>query len=259
MEFRTRKSRIANCWIALAALIAAAAGAIAFTPTGAARAPADQFEFNSRNDRYLHGGAGRRRQGRLRAKVAPPATARGSPAANSPAPSAAITFSHNWGGQKRRRAIHLHRARRCRPPPRLARRGNLRADRRLPAAIERRAARRKRASHRRASARHDDNSARRHAALRADDAALAARSADAARRAAQPARENHARHATRSENPPASEWLIWRRTYDDHGFSPLKQINKSNVGDLRVAWAWSLPQRPKRSHATRARWRLIRR
>ncbi|MGA8014218.1 MAG: PQQ-binding-like beta-propeller repeat protein [Candidatus Acidiferrales bacterium] len=42
-------------------------------------------------------------------------------------------------------------------------------------------------------------------------------------------------------NPPASDWLIWRRTYDDHGFSPLKQINKSNVGDLRVAWAWSLP------------------
>jgi len=43
------------------------------------------------------------------------------------------------------------------------------------------------------------------------------------------------------DNPPPGEWLIWRRTYDDHGFSPLKQINKANVGDLRVAWAWSLP------------------
>ncbi|HXQ25184.1 MAG TPA: PQQ-binding-like beta-propeller repeat protein [Candidatus Acidoferrales bacterium] len=43
------------------------------------------------------------------------------------------------------------------------------------------------------------------------------------------------------QNPPPSDWLVWRRTYDDHGFSPLKQINKSNVGDLRVAWAWSLP------------------
>jgi alcohol dehydrogenase (cytochrome c) len=43
------------------------------------------------------------------------------------------------------------------------------------------------------------------------------------------------------DNPPASEWLTWRRTYDDHGFSPLKQINKKNVSDLRVAWAWSLP------------------
>jgi len=43
------------------------------------------------------------------------------------------------------------------------------------------------------------------------------------------------------DNPPASDWLVWRRTYDDYGFSPLKQINKSNVNDLRVAWAWSLP------------------
>ena len=42
-------------------------------------------------------------------------------------------------------------------------------------------------------------------------------------------------------NPPASEWLTWRRTYDDHGFSPLKQITKGNVGELRVSWAWSLP------------------
>jgi alcohol dehydrogenase (cytochrome c) len=46
------------------------------------------------------------------------------------------------------------------------------------------------------------------------------------------------------ESPPPGEWLLWRRTYDDHGFSPLKQINKSNVGDLRVAWAWSLPNGP---------------
>src|SRR5262245_51034290 len=25
-------------------------------------------------------------------------------------------------------------------------------------------------------------------------------------------------------NPAAGEWLTWRRTYDDLGFSPLKQI-----------------------------------
>jgi alcohol dehydrogenase (cytochrome c) len=42
-------------------------------------------------------------------------------------------------------------------------------------------------------------------------------------------------------NPPPSEWLNWRRTYDDHGFSPLKQITKHNVSALHVAWAWSLP------------------
>jgi PQQ-dependent dehydrogenase (methanol/ethanol family) len=44
--------------------------------------------------------------------------------------------------------------------------------------------------------------------------------------------------------PSPADWLTWRRTYDDLGFSPLNQINKSNVGDLRVAWAWSLPNGP---------------
>ncbi|HET9359564.1 MAG TPA: PQQ-binding-like beta-propeller repeat protein [Vicinamibacterales bacterium] len=42
-------------------------------------------------------------------------------------------------------------------------------------------------------------------------------------------------------DPAPSEWLAWRRTWDAHGFSPLTQINKSNVGNLRVAWSWSLP------------------
>lgn len=42
-------------------------------------------------------------------------------------------------------------------------------------------------------------------------------------------------------NPPASDWLMWRRTYNGWGFSPLTQINKANVKDLRVAWSWSLP------------------
>ena len=43
---------------------------------------------------------------------------------------------------------------------------------------------------------------------------------------------------------PDGEWLTWRRTYDAAGFSPLKQITKSNVSDLRVAWTWSLPNGP---------------
>ncbi len=42
-------------------------------------------------------------------------------------------------------------------------------------------------------------------------------------------------------NPPAEDWLSWRRTYDVHGFSPLHQIEKRNVRELRVAWTWSLP------------------
>jgi alcohol dehydrogenase (cytochrome c) len=46
------------------------------------------------------------------------------------------------------------------------------------------------------------------------------------------------------QNPPAGEWLTWRRTYDDLGFSPLKQIDRTNVAALRVAWTWSLPNGP---------------
>ena len=42
-------------------------------------------------------------------------------------------------------------------------------------------------------------------------------------------------------SPAASEWLGWRRTVDAHGFSPLTQITKSNISNLRVAWSWSLP------------------
>jgi alcohol dehydrogenase (cytochrome c) len=45
-------------------------------------------------------------------------------------------------------------------------------------------------------------------------------------------------------NPPAGEWLSWRRSHDDLGFSPLKQINKTNIGNLRVAWEWALPGGP---------------
>ena len=41
--------------------------------------------------------------------------------------------------------------------------------------------------------------------------------------------------------PPDADWLTWRRGFDAQGFSPLKQITKSNVTDLRVAWTWSLP------------------
>jgi alcohol dehydrogenase (cytochrome c) len=45
-------------------------------------------------------------------------------------------------------------------------------------------------------------------------------------------------------NPPAGEWLTWRRTQDSTGFSPLRQITKQNVGELRPAWVWSLPAGP---------------
>src|SRR5262245_43769748 len=41
-------------------------------------------------------------------------------------------------------------------------------------------------------------------------------------------------------DPPASDWLMWRRTYNGWGYSPLDQINKDNVKDLRPVWTWSL-------------------
>jgi len=41
-------------------------------------------------------------------------------------------------------------------------------------------------------------------------------------------------------DPPPSDWLMWRRTYNGYGYSPLDQVNKSNVKDLQVAWSWSL-------------------
>ena len=41
-------------------------------------------------------------------------------------------------------------------------------------------------------------------------------------------------------NPPPADWLMWRRTYDGYGYSPLDQINKDNVKDLQLAWSWSL-------------------
>src|SRR6266700_3334525 len=45
-------------------------------------------------------------------------------------------------------------------------------------------------------------------------------------------------------NPPASDWLMWRRTYNAWGYSPLDQINKGNVKNLQVAWTWSMTNGP---------------
>ncbi len=44
------------------------------------------------------------------------------------------------------------------------------------------------------------------------------------------------------EHPAPDDWLMWRRTYDALGYSPLRQIDRSNVKRLRLAWSWSLPQ-----------------
>src|SRR5215813_15475388 len=38
------------------------------------------------------------------------------------------------------------------------------------------------------------------------------------------------------ENPSPNDWLMFSRTYDAQRFSPLEQINKQNVNQLRLAW-----------------------
>ena len=42
-------------------------------------------------------------------------------------------------------------------------------------------------------------------------------------------------------DPPDDDWLVWRRTHANLGHSPLDEINKENVDDLRLSWTWSLP------------------
>ncbi len=42
------------------------------------------------------------------------------------------------------------------------------------------------------------------------------------------------------QNPDPNEWLMWRRTLNSWGFSPLDQIKKSNVKDLRMVWTRGL-------------------
>ena len=39
------------------------------------------------------------------------------------------------------------------------------------------------------------------------------------------------------QNPDPEDWLSWRRTLDSWGYSPLDQINRENVGQLRMVWA----------------------
>ena len=41
-------------------------------------------------------------------------------------------------------------------------------------------------------------------------------------------------------NPPAEDWLMFRRTLNGWGYSPLTEIDKSNVADLRMVWTRAL-------------------
>lgn len=40
--------------------------------------------------------------------------------------------------------------------------------------------------------------------------------------------------------PDPADWLMWRRTLDSWGYSPLNQINRGNVSNLRMVWSRAL-------------------
>ena len=42
------------------------------------------------------------------------------------------------------------------------------------------------------------------------------------------------------QDPPPEDWLMWRRTLDSWGYSPLDQITRENVGAIRMVWSRAL-------------------
>jgi len=42
------------------------------------------------------------------------------------------------------------------------------------------------------------------------------------------------------QNPAPEDWLMWRRTLDSWGYSPLDQVNRDNVNQLRMVWTRDL-------------------
>ena len=42
------------------------------------------------------------------------------------------------------------------------------------------------------------------------------------------------------QDPAPADWLMWRRTLDSWGYSPLDQIDQENVGQLRMVWSRAL-------------------
>ena len=38
------------------------------------------------------------------------------------------------------------------------------------------------------------------------------------------------------QKPDPGDWLAWRRTLDGWGYSPLNQINRTNVSRLKMVW-----------------------
>jgi PQQ-dependent dehydrogenase (methanol/ethanol family) len=45
--------------------------------------------------------------------------------------------------------------------------------------------------------------------------------------------------------PPAQDWLMWRASLNSWGYSPLTQINATNVGQLQLVWTRGLEAGPQ--------------
>ena len=48
--------------------------------------------------------------------------------------------------------------------------------------------------------------------------------------------------AERLKKPEDGNWLLFRRTYDGWGYSPLSQITPANVGRLQLVWSFATGQ-----------------
>ncbi len=44
------------------------------------------------------------------------------------------------------------------------------------------------------------------------------------------------------QNPPAADWLSWRRTLDGQGYSPLANITPENVADIKLSWVVAMKE-----------------
>ena len=59
------------------------------------------------------------------------------------------------------------------------------------------------------------------------------------------------------QDPPAESWLMWRRTLNGWGFSPLDEIDRTNVGELQMVWSRGPWAGAAAGDATRARRRAL--
>ena len=54
--------------------------------------------------------------------------------------------------------------------------------------------------------------------------------------------ELQARESGATKQPEDGDWLMYRRTYDGWGYSPLPQITAENVGKLKPVWTLATGQ-----------------